>query len=326
MNHKNRKWVRALLTGVACMVAIVVASPARAQLNGSHSLGDFGVNSGTQPAPGLYGALFYLHYGSDTIKDADGNEVSISPGTPSSIGVNALAPMLWWVTDKKLFGANYGAFIVFPFANAALEAPFFGVGEEVGTSLSDVLIRPIDLGWHHDRYDITAGLEVYVPTGEYEVGGDENIGKGMWTWEPFVGMTYYFDEKKSVSLATTAYWEIHGSKEDSNTKVGQILTLQGGLGKSYLDGGLIIGAAYYAQWKLTSDHLDLGALGETDIDDKHSVYGFGPDITLPVASKKKLFALVNFRYLWETGAKMKTEGETLVVTATLPIPSIPLDK
>ncbi len=64
----------------------------------------------------------------------------------------------------------------------------------------------------------------------------------MWTYEPFLGATVYFDEKKTFSLATTAYWEIHGRKEDTDVKVGQILTLQGGLGKSFLGGGLIIGA------------------------------------------------------------------------------------
>ena len=37
-----------------------------------------------------------------------------------------------------------------------------------------------------------------------------------------------------------------------------------------------------------------------------------------------LYALVNVRYLWETGAKTKTEGQTLVVTATFPIPSVKL--
>ena len=59
----------------------------------------------------------------------------------------------------------------------------------------------------------------------------------MWTYEPFLGATVFFDEKKTLSLATTAYWEFHGKKEDSDVKVGQILTLEGGLGKSFLGGG-----------------------------------------------------------------------------------------
>ena len=118
-----------------------------------------------------------------------------------------------------------------------------------------MLVRPLDLGWHTTRADVTAGFQLYVPTGRYERGGSDNIGKGMWTYEPFVGTTVYFDEKRTVSLAATAYWEFHGNKKDTDVKVGQILTLQGGLGKSFLGGGLITGAAYYAQWKLTEDQL-----------------------------------------------------------------------
>ena len=54
------------------------------------------------------------------------------------------------------------------------------------------------------------------------------------------------------------------------------------------------------------------------------MFAFGPDVTLPIATKSKLYALVNIRYLWESGARVKTEGETLVVTATFPIPSVKL--
>ena len=61
-----------------------------------------------------------------------------------------------------------------------------------------------------------------------------------------------------------------------------------------------------------------------DLPHKHKVFGFGPDVTLPIASKSKLFALLNIRYLWETGARVKTEGETLVITATFPVPSVTL--
>ena len=63
---------------------------------------------------------------------------------------------------------------------------------------------------------------------------------------------------------------------------------------------------------------------ELDFPNKHKVFGFGPDVTLPIATKSKLYALVNIRYLWETGARVKTQGETLVVTATFPVPSIKL--
>ena len=298
-------------------------------MNGSHTLGDFGVQSGSQPQPGFYAALFYLRYDADTIKDADGNIVRLSPSAPGSIGVSAVAPLAWYVSKAKILGANYGAMVVLPLANASIEAPAFALGETVDTSISDLLVRPLDLGWHSTRADVTAGFQLYAPTGRYERGGSDNIGKGMWAYEPFLGTTVYFDEKRTVSLATTAYWEFHGKKKDTDVKVGQILTLQGGVGKSFLGGGLITGAAYYAQWKLTADQLTEFELpGRTPIlggvPGKHKVFAFGPDVTLPVASKSKLFALVNIRYLWETGAQLKTEGQTLVVNATFPVPSVRL--
>jgi hypothetical protein len=62
-----------------------------------------------------------------------------------------------------------------------------------------------------------------------------------------------------------------------------------------------------------------------DFPNKHKVFGLGPDVTVPIASKSKLFALLNIRYFWEMGARVKTEGQTLVVTATFPVPSVRLN-
>ena len=56
---------------------------------------------------------------------------------------------------------------------------------------------------------------------------------------------------------------------------------------------------------------------------KHKVWAFGPDVTLPVASKSKLFARQHPLPLGN-GARIKTQGQTLAVTATFPIPSVKL--
>ena len=320
---------RLMVPAIAFGLTLLLAMPAQAQLNGSHSLGDFGAQSGSQPQPGFYSALFYYRFDTDTIKDADGNTVRLPAATPGSLALTAVAPIAWYVSKAKVLGGNYGVMVVLPFANASLEAPAFQLDQTIDTGITDTLLRPLDLGWHTKRADVAAGFQLYIPTGRYEPGGSDNLGKGMWTYEPFIGTTVYLDEKRSVSLATTAYWEFHGKKEDSDVKVGQILSLQGGLGKSYLGGGLIVGAAYYAQWKLTADQLREFVLpGGTelavDARNKHRVFAFGPDVTLPVASKSKLYALINIRYLWETGARVKTQGDTLAITATFPVPSVKL--
>ena len=48
------------------------------------------------------------------------------------------------------------------------------------------------------------------------------------------------------------------------------------------------------------------------------MFGIGPDVTIPIATKTKLISLVNVRYLWEQGAQVKTQGQTLIITTTFP--------
>jgi len=160
------------LLGVLCGL-MALAAPARAQLNGSHLLGDFGVNSGSQPQPGVYAALFYFRYDTDEIRGANGETVRPFPGDPGSVVVNALAPMLWYVSKAEVLGANYGAFVAIPFATSSIEAPAIALSEAVDMSLADLLVRPVDLGWHMKRADVSAGLQFYAPTGRYERGGND---------------------------------------------------------------------------------------------------------------------------------------------------------
>jgi hypothetical protein len=108
----------------------------------------------------FYAALLYLTYDADTIKDADGNVVRLSPTTPGSIRIAAAAPMAWYVSTAKFLGADVGALVALPIANASLEAPAFGFGQAVDTSVSDLLVRPLDLGWHTRRADVAAGLQL----------------------------------------------------------------------------------------------------------------------------------------------------------------------
>ena len=51
--------------------------------------------------------------------------------------------------------------------------------------------------------------------------------------------------------ALTAY-EMHTKKKDTDIKVGQLLTIEGGIGATTKK-AMNFGMAYYAQWKLTND-------------------------------------------------------------------------
>ncbi|MGI9626799.1 MAG: SphA family protein [Longimicrobiales bacterium] len=318
------KLCRFVLT--AALLSVVGVAPADGQFNGHNSLGDFGLLSGSQPDPGFYTAAFYYRYGADMVRDRNGDGLSLPLAMdPSEIAVDAFAPILWYVSDKKVLGANYGFMAVLPIATISLDVPVLGVGQDTGAGLGDIYLQPVNLGWHRDRADFTAGVGVFAPTGRYEVDAEDNTGLGMWSFELYGGATVFFDQEKTWHLATTAFWETHSSKKDSDAKVGDILSLEGGFGKSFLQGALSVGAAYYAQWKLTEDDFGLDfSLPGGSIIGKHKVLGLGPELTVPIATGDKLIALINARYLWELGARTKTEGYGLAITATFPIPSIPI--
>jgi hypothetical protein len=327
--------VRTRQTAAAIALTILIAAPASAQYNGSHTPGDFGVQSGTQPASGLYIAPFLFHYNSDTVKGADGNDVNLAAlgGTANGrLNLGGAGVFVWYVSKATIFGATYGAMVTLPFANNAIDAPVLGINQTTSAALGDTYFSPINLGWHAKHADVLAGFGFYAPTGNYQAGGSSNTGLGMWTSEPFVGTTVFFDEKKTVSVATNAYWDIAGTKSGTNIKVGQILLLEGGAGKSFLGGGLVVGAAYYGLWKMTADNVGTTVtvpalsrvLGPTLDGIKDSAVALGPDVTVPIASKSKLFALVTIRYEWEVVAKTHTLGQTLMVFSTFPVPSVKL--
>lgn len=310
---------------------ILGAAPAYAQLNGENLLGDTGVKNGSQPLPGFYaGTLFFRSY-TDTIKGPDGRRIVFDPSQPANQTMNVVAPMFIYVSKATLLGGHYGMMAVAPLANGGLQAPAFGLEESVSTNISDMYVVPFQLGWHLSRADVTTAFGFFAPTGSYTPGG-ENLGKGMWTYELSAGTTMYFDRARSWSLATTAYWETHTKKDGTDQltiedvtltgiRVGQLLTLEGGAAKSFLNGVAHLGVAYYAQWKITDD--DFGQPSTTPLPPlgRHRVFGIGPDVTIPIASKSALISLINVRYMWEAGAQAKTQGQSLVLTATFPIPS-----
>ena len=316
------------IVAITASAALCCAAPAAAQLNGGNLLGDMGIKSGSQPEPGLYISAIYYRYATDTLRDAKGNPLALAPTGTANQTIQAAMPLVYYVTPKKVLGANFAMMAVLPFANSALEAPGLGLSEKASAGLSDLYVMPAQLGWHFKRTDAVVGVGLFAPTGRYTAGASDNLGKGMWGWEVSGGGTLYLDPQRTLSVSTTAFWEAHSNKEGglriqdvtvSDVKAGQLLTLEGGVGKSFLHGAASVGLAYYAQWKLTSDQIGLSPLRDLSLREKHRVWAIGPDVTIPIASKTRLISLVNVRYFWERGAEVKTQGQTLMVTNTIPI-------
>ena len=222
--------------------------------------------------------------------------------------------------------ANCSYMIAPSWTDNVLSAPILGPTQETSVGYSDLYVQPINLGWHTPRTDYTAGLGLFAPTGRFDFDADDNLGMGMWSVELFGGTTVYFDAAQTWHFAIMGFYEMHSKKEGTDLRVGDIMTLEGGLGKSFMQGALTAGLSYYAQWKVTDDYLGTDAtLPEQFNPGRNRGFGIDPEITLPPMTKRSIFSFFNLRYFWETGNRSTVEGQTLVASLTFPIPSAPID-
>jgi hypothetical protein len=306
-------------TVVAILSLASLLSPvgASAQLNGQNIKGDTGLKAGSQPPPGAYAAIPLWFYTADAVKDREGDE-----RLTGNLDAAVFGLALNVVTTRRLLGANYGFLVALPWANNRVQGAD-DFDSNPGTGLTDMYVQPINLGWHQPRADFMAAYGIYLPTGRYEDGADNNTGLGMWAQEILLGVTAYLNEQRSLHAATTATFDFQSEKKDSETKVGNILNLEGGVGADLLGGGLTAGLAYYGTFKLSDDRFD-SRLPSLLIRGKNRVWGLGPELTLALALKKTVYGFVTVRYQWEVGARTTTEGAAWNVLATIPLKPIRL--
>jgi hypothetical protein len=178
-------------------------------------------------------------------------------------------------------------------------------------------VQPINLGWRGNRADAVVAYGLFLPTGRYEDGAENNTGLGMWAQEFSLGTTVYLNKQRTWHAATNAAFDFQSAKEDSDTKVGSILNLEGGVGADFLDGGLTAGLAYYGTFKMTDDRFE-SRVTSALIRGKNRVWGLGPEVTLAIAARRTVYGFLTVRYQWEVGARTTTEGAAWNLALTIP--------
>ena len=296
------------------LATLLCAVPAHAQLSGSNIAGDFGLKSGSQAPPGVYLGYFLYNYGSSKLVGQDGRELAFDSG---DIDAWAHAGIISVVTGKKILGATYGATIIPSVMDLSIEAPRVNLTKGTGFGSGDLYVIPVNLGWTTKHADVVSWYGFFAPTGRYNAGATDNRGLGMWSHEVVVGSTFYLKEDKSLHVSALTAYEMHTKKKDTDIKVGQLLTIEGGIGATTKK-AMNIGMAYYAQWKLTNDSgLGVPPLVEGRLGKNHN-YGLGPEgsMVLPLSKDLSKLAILNFRYLFDLGSQLDTKGQTLVFNVT----------
>lgn len=275
--NKQRQIVQSIFTLILLMFCFF----SHAQLKGGHILGAMGLQSGTQtPENTLSVYIPGYFYSASSLRNADGDKSIANPDLTMSItGVGAS-----YVSDFKILGANYGATVLLAFAANTIQ----GNSTDVHNSLAftDSYVQPLQLGWHNKRADFVFSYQMYLPTGKFTAGASDNSGLGMFMNEISAGTTLFFNDKKTFHFSALASYEINGKKKDTDIKTGDILSIEGGLGKTFyvMDGTnpmpksiINAGLIYYLQYKMTSDKIPVPIIGTIETA-KDRVGGIGAEI------------------------------------------------
>lgn len=187
-------------------------------------LGD--IMAGVLPPPGFYWLNYLIYAQKDALLDEDGDEQFATPGgrldSDFKADVWVEAARFVWMSPFKIFGANYGAQVIFPVysANAILKLDPPGPGTVTAfnssdRALGDITINPLILAWHFSpNFHAAFGLDIAVPSGAYDADEPTStlLNKNHFTFEPLVAISYW--KPGGIDLSTKIMYDIHTPNYD----------------------------------------------------------------------------------------------------------------
>jgi hypothetical protein len=61
------------------------------------------------------------------------------------------------------------------------------------SGLGDMVLDPF-VAWHYPNLHVVAGIDFFLPTGDFDKDEAINPGAGYWSIEPLVALTYLSDD------------------------------------------------------------------------------------------------------------------------------------
>lgn len=291
-----------LVQSLSLACAFMLPNLAYGQTTGHYPAGVEGIKAASLPPPGFYIRDYNIVYFSDRLNDKKGDKVPLKFHVASYVnGFRAI-----WMTEWKIFGADYGMDVLIPLVFADVRA---GAAKDNTVGLGDIYLEPLLLAWHPEQTDLVIAYGFWAPTGHFNRARLANPGKGFGSHMLTFGITWYPDKDKVFAASFLNRYEIHTRNHDLNITPGDTYTLEWGLSRNY--GTIDVGLIGYYQQQVDSDHgRGISAVSGKARD---RVFAVGPEVNV-FFPKLTLFA--SLRYNREFSARDRPEGNTLTLTLT----------
>jgi hypothetical protein len=264
----------------------------------------------------------YFTSGWGTEVDASGNKLGYD------VSSEAYVMQLWWNPEFKLLGAEYGAFVLQPFADvridnrSALSIAKPGTTEQFGAA--NTVFKPVNLFWDlapHLYLSVAAG--VYPPDGTYTKPINTpssftvNIGDNFWTIEPEFGLSYREAGPNGYNVTLHGLYDTNSTNHATGYGSGDQVFFDFAATKTF--GPINVGFVSYYTKQVTADRdfnhyyqpagLPLGAVNVTSTPER---LGLGATIGGEIGP-----AVVDISYLKDAIAVSDIRGSMVVVHVTL---------
>jgi hypothetical protein len=247
--------------------------------------------AGALPPPGNYFLNYLTYYASSKFKGSNGND--LMPKFDLDVVANVFR--LVHVTKHNILGANWAVHAFLPLVYQDVDVPGRG---EVRWGIGDIIVDPIILGWHWPNLHITAGLDIYIPSGSYDKDKLANAGRNTWTLEPVFGITYL--DKSGLELSGKFMYDFNLKNNDTKYQSGEEFHFDYTVGY-HVNKQLALGLGGYYYFQTTEDKLNGATVGDGN---KGKVLSIGPQA-------KYDYKNMSFTLKWqhEWGAENKPQGE-----------------
>ncbi len=288
------------------VVTVAITGSATAQERGQYLPGFRGLNTAEQPGAGFTYANYFIWYPTSTFKDRNGKTAPVT----FSMNLYADLNLLAFTPKKKILGATYSASVAIPIQNIPVSIPRVGVNLG-GTGIGDIYVEPLSLGWALKKGKIRAAYGFMAPTGRYATGATNNTTTDYWGHQFTLGGTYNPGKTGLWQINASSVWEAHHKKRHEDVKVGNNVTFEYGVGKTFVKNKgaqlIQVGLVGYSEFQLTQDSGT--AVTATNLGAKDSVHAIGPEFGVILPAKKFNFLV---RVLPEYVARSRTRGTTVV--------------
>jgi hypothetical protein len=317
---------------VLALFALGLAPSLHGQQKGQYVPGQFGLNAGAIPDPGITYANLALNYSAGRLNDSSGNQILQNVTGTYSFWVDE--NILYYVPHHKILGGYFMPYVAISYASGSVVAalpPLLPGGTSAinlnagGSGLADTFVQPLNIGWHLKRADFDVGYAFTAPTGRYTAGASNNVGSGYWGNNITSGTTFYITKNKGTSANLATDWEIHGQKTIASTPsgqfgkitpgqafsdewgIGQVLPLKKDMSKLAQ-----LGLVGYDQWQVSNNGgnylLGGNSVAASNVP-YYSVHGIGFQANYILPAKD---VVLFFKYYDEYSAKARPQGRTIV--------------